>query len=351
MENTDIKLTISSSPHVRTDEGTRSIMLDVIIALIPALAVAMYMFGFRALLVTGVSAAGCVFFEWAYRKLLKKDGTIGDLSAVVTGMLLAYCLPVSAPLWVVLVGDFFAIVIVKQLFGGIGKNFVNPALAARAFLFSYPVVMSTWVLPLRYDSFFSVNMTDAITGATPLASLSASVLPKQTTLLQAFFGQVGGSMGEISAFALLLGGIYLVVRRVISPRIPLCYLLTVAAVTFIFPRGNDNLTWMAWNLFSGGVMLGAIFMATDYATSPLTPNGQIIYGIGCGLLTVFIRYFGSYPEGVSYAILLMNVCVWLIDKIAPPARFGYTREMKRADRAKAKEARAAAKLAKEADAK
>lgn len=350
MQNTDIKLTISSSPHLRTDEDTSSIMLDVIIALIPALAVAMYMFGLWALILTCVSVAASMLFEWGYRKLMKKSNTIRDLSAVITGMLIAYCLPVSTPLWIVIVGDFFAIVIVKQLFGGVGKNFVNPALAARAFLFSYPVVMSTWVRPLSYDSFFSVNMTDAVTGATPLASLSNSTLPQGINLMQAFFGQIGGSMGEISAFALLLGGIYLVIRRVISPRIPLAYLLTVAAVTFIFPRGNDNLIWMAWNLFSGGVMLGAIFMATDYVTSPITPVGQIIYGIGCGLLTVFIRYFGSYPEGTSYAILLMNICVWLIDKATTPHRFGYTREMKLAEKAKLKAAKAAAKLEKEANA-
>ena len=345
MQNTDIKLTISSSPHLRTSEGTSSIMLDVIIALIPALAVSMYIFGIQALIVTAVSVIASVFFEWAYRKLLHKSKTIGDFSAIVTGILLAYCLPVSTPLWIIIVGDFFAIVIVKQLFGGIGQNFVNPALAARAFLFSYPVVMSTWVKPLSYTSFFDTNMTDAVTGATPLASLSNSVLPEGINLMQAFFGQVGGSMGEISAFALILGGIYLIIRRVITPRIPLAYLLTVAVLTFIFPRGNDNLIWMAWNLFSGGVMLGAIFMATDYATSPITPVGQIIYGIGCGLLTVFIRYFGSYPEGTSYAILLMNICVWLIDKATMPRRFGYTREMKQAEKAKLKSEKAAAKEA------
>lgn len=341
MQNTDIKLTISASPHLRTNEDTRSIMLDVIIALIPALAVAMYIFGIQALILTCVSVAASVFFEWGYRKLLKKSKSIGDLSAIVTGILIAYCLPVSTPLWIVIVGDFFAIVIVKQLFGGIGQNFVNPALAARAFLFSYPVVMSTWVRPLSYNSFFSVNMTDAVTGPTPLASLSNSVLPEGINLMQAFFGQVGGSMGEISAFALILGGIYLIIRRVISPRIPLAYLLTVAVITFAFPRGNDNLIWMAWNLFSGGVMLGAIFMATDYATSPITPVGQIIYGIGCGLLTVFIRYFGSYPEGTSYAILIMNICVWLIDKATMPHRFGFTRAMKKAEKEAAKAAKEA----------
>jgi electron transport complex protein RnfD len=321
-------------------------MLDVIIALIPSLGAAAYIFGFRALLVTAVSVLACVFFEAAYRKLMKKGSTIGDLSAVVTGMLLAFCLPATVPFWIVLVGDFFAIVVVKQLFGGIGKNFVNPALAARAFLFSYPVVMSTWVAPLSYKSFFNVGTADIVTSATPLASMANSEIPANFTLMQAFIGRIGGSMGEVSALAILLGGIYLLIRRVINPRIPLAYLLTVAALSFIFPRGNDNLTWMLWQLCSGGVMLGAVFMATDYATSPITPNGQIIYGIGCGLLTIFIRYFGAYPEGTSYAILIMNVCVWLIDKIAPPSRFGYTREMKRAAKQKLKEA----KSAKEAEA-
>ena len=332
------KLTVSASPHIRSGEDTRSIMLDVIIALIPALAVAIYMFGARALLLTLVSVAACVFFEWAYRKLLKKPSSIGDLSAVVTGILLAYCLPPSVPFWLPIVGAFFAIVIVKQLFGGIGKNFMNPALAARAFLFSWPVLMGTWMTPLSYDNFFALGL-DTATSATPLDALHSSLLPSNVTLMQAFFGQIGGSMGEISAFALILGGIYLLVRRVITPRIPLSFLLTVAVLTFVFPRGNDNLTWMLWNLCSGGVMLGAIFMATDYSTSPITRRGQLIFGIGCGALTVFIRYFGAYPEGVSYAILVMNACVWLIDKAGMPKRFGVTAEMRRAEKAQAKQAK------------
>ena len=329
------KLTVSSSPHIRSNEDTRSIMLDVIIALIPALAVAVYMFGFRALLLTLVSVAASVFFEWAYRKLLKKPSSIGDLSAVVTGILLSYCLPPSAPCWLPIVGAFFAIVIVKQLFGGIGKNFMNPALAARAFLFSWPALMGKWMTPLSYTHFFDLSI-DTVTSATPLDALHGSMLPQNTSLMQAFFGQIGGSLGEISAFALILGGIYLLVRRVITLRIPLSYLLTVAALTFIFPRGNDNVTWMLWNLCSGGVMLGAIFMATDYSTSPVTKRGQLIFGIGCGVLTVFIRYFGAYPEGVSYSILIMNACVWLLDKAGMPKRFGVTADMRRAAKEKAR---------------
>lgn len=316
------KLTVTSSPHIRSLDDTRSIMLDVIIALMPALVVAAYMFGLRAIVLTAVTVAGCVFFEWAYRKLLKKSNDIGDLSAVVTGVLLAFCLPVSTPIWIAITGSFFSIVVVKQLFGGIGKNFMNPALAGRAFLFSWPLVMSHWVMPLGYNSFFSLSAADAVTAATPLSSLHMSKIPDSISLLQNFFGQVGGSMGEISAFALILGGMYLLVRKVISLRIPLSYILTVAALTFIFPRGNDNLQWMLWNLCSGGLFLGAIFMATDYSTSPVTKKGQIIFGVGCGLLTVFIRYFGAYPESVSYSILIMNACVWLIDRVSLPKRFG-----------------------------
>ncbi len=329
-----LNLIVSSSPHIRNSEDTRSIMLDVIIALCPALAISMYIFGLRALILTLVSVAACVFFEWGYRKLLKKSTSIGDLSAVVTGMLLAFCVPVTTPFWTIIIGDFFAIVIVKQLYGGIGKNFLNPALAGRAFMFSWPVIMATWMAPLSYSSFFNVSTADVVTTATPLASLHTGVLPEGISITQMFLGQIGGSMGEISTLVLLCGGLYLVIRKVISLRIPLSYLLTVAVLTFIFPRGNDNLTWMLANLCSGGLMLGAIFMATDYSTSPVTKSGQIIFGVGCGLLTVFIRYFGSYPEGVSYAILIMNACTWLIDKFSIPKRFGALKAKKKAGEAK-----------------
>lgn len=329
-------LTVSSSPHIRNPEDTRSVMLDVIIALIPALAMSVYVFGLRALALTVVSVAFSVFFEWGYRKLMKKDCTIGDLSAVVTGMLIAYCIPANAPYWLPVIGAFFAIVVVKQLYGGIGKNFVNPALAARAFLFSWPVIMSTWMVPFSYDSILNLS-ADAVTGATPMSSLHSGVIP-DASLMDMFLGYIGGSLGEVSALALLCGGLYLVLRRIITVRIPLSYLLTVAVITFIFPQnGNGHLEWMLYNLLGGGLMLGSIFMATDYTTSPVTPKGQIIYGIGCGLLTVFIRYFGSYAEGVSYAILIMNVCVWLIDKCTLPRRFGVSRaELKKEKREKKK---------------
>ena len=327
-------LSVSVSPHIRSDEDTRSIMLDVLIALVPALGVAAYMFGIRAILVTVVSCIACVFFEWAYRKLLKKPKSIGDLSAVVTGTLLAYCLPVTIPIWVLIIGDFFAIVIVKELFGGLGKNFMNPALAGRVFLFSWPVLMNTWVVPLSYTSFFQVSTADAVTSATPLASMANGNLPEGVTLLQNFLGQVGGSLGEISAFALLLGGAYLLIRRVITLRIPLSFLITVALVSFLFPQGNERLAWTAWQLCSGGVLLGSIFMATDYVTSPVNPKAQIVYGVGCGLLTVFIRRFGAYAEGVSYAILIMNATVWLLDKAFPAKRFGVLKEKKEKEAAK-----------------
>lgn len=315
------ELTISSSPHAHCGTTTQTVMRDVLIALLPALLGAVSFFGFRALAVTLVSVGGCVFFEWAYRKLLKLDSTLWDLSAVVTGVLIAFVCPVSVPYWCILIGDFFAIVIVKQLFGGIGQNFVNPALAARAFLLSWPVIMSTWVKPGFANGAGLFSTVDAVTAATPLAALHQGQLP-QASLLQLFLGNVGGSLGETSAALLLVGLVYLLLRRVISARIPLSFIGTVAVLTVLFPQGNDRLLWMGSQVLSGGLLLGAIFMATDYVTSPMTKWGQLIFGIGCGVLTVAIRYFGSYPEGVSYAILIMNCCVPLLDKVGRPRRFG-----------------------------
>jgi electron transport complex protein RnfD len=319
-EAPNYEFTVSVSPHVRAPENTRSIMLDVVIGLVPAMVAAVYFFGLRALCVLAVSVAASVFFEWGYRKLLKKDQTIGDCSAVVTGILLALVCPVTIPYWTIIIGDFFAIVIVKQLFGGIGQNFMNPALAGRAFLFSWPVIMTTWVVPGTSLNLIGSNV-DAVTAATPMSYLSSGSLPAQS-ILSLFTGNVGGCMGETSAILLLLGGIYLLVRKVISPRIPVAYLATVAVIAFLFPQGNGRVDWMLCQLFGGGLMLGAFFMATDYATSPVTKLGQIVFGIGCGLITMFIRYFGSYAEGVSYAILIMNTTVFLLDKIGRPSRFG-----------------------------
>ncbi len=327
MDFENVNLTVSCSPHVHTSDDTRSIMVDVIIALAPAMIASMFFFGLRSLCVIAISVAACVFFEWAYRKLLKKDCTIGDCSAIVTGVFLALVCPVTIPYWTIIIGAFFAIVVVKQLFGGIGTNFLNPALAGRAFLFSYPVIMTTWVAPGTSLNLIGSN-ADAVTSATPMASLHGGLLP-ETSLMHCFIGNIGGSLGETSAILLLAGGIYLVVRKVISPRIPLAYIGTVAIIAFLFPQGGaDRLTWMAYHLCCGGLMLGAIFMATDYATSPVTKWGQIVYGIGCGLITMLIRYFGSYAEGVSYAILIMNICVLLLDKIGVPKRFGYVKPKK-----------------------
>lgn len=321
-----IQLTISSSPHAHSRNSTGVIMRDVCIALIPALVAACVFFGWRALTLTLVSVAACVFFEWAYRRLMKKDSTVGDFSAVVTGMLIAFVCPVSLPYWTVILGDLFAIVLVKQLFGGIGMNIVNPALAARAFLFSWPALMSGSYVRAgtSLDPFSATTgaALDALTAATPMESLAAGTLPS-ASLLELFLGRIGGSLGEVSAAALLLGGLYLLIRRVISLRIPVAYLGTVALLAFAFPQGGcDRLSWMLCQLLSGGLMLGALFMATDYTTSPVTRWGQVAFGIGCGVLTVLFRYFGTYVEGVTYAILIMNCCVGFFDKIGVPRRFG-----------------------------
>ena len=331
--NEERKLIVSSSPHIRTPRSTRAIMLDVIIALLPALVMSVVMFGVDPLIVTAVSVISCVVFEFLYRNLLKKPGGVGDLSAVVTGMLLAFCMPPTADnWWLAIIGAFFAIVVVKQLFGGIGKNILNPALAGRAFLLiSYAVRMTTWA-PARFQHI------DAATAATPLSSLHAGQLVdgEFNAVFDMLIGNIGGCLGEVSALALLLGGAWLVYRKVISLRIPVTYIGTVAVLTLIFPRGNNALFWMLQNLLSGGLMLGAIFMATDYCTSPVTPKGQLIYGVGCGLLTVLIRYFGSYPEGVSFAILVMNLCAWLIDQHTAPRRFGVVGKKTKAKKEDAK---------------
>ena len=319
------ELTISSSPHVHSPVTTNTIMRDVVIALLPALAGSVYFFGFRALMVTLISVAACVFFEWGWSKLMKTDNKVYDLSAVVTGMLLAFVCPVTIPYWTILLGDFFAIIVVKMLFGGLGKNIVNPALAGRAFMFSWPVLMNTWVKVGFENAAGVISAADAVTAATPMASLHGGTLP-EASVMDLFLGNVGGSLGETSALLLLIGFVYLLIRKVLTIRIPLAYIGTVAVLAFLFPMGNDRLTWMASHLFGGGLMLGALFMATDYVTSPITKLGQIIYGIGCGVITILIRYFGGYPEGVSYAILVMNCCVVLLDRIGRTKKFGTPRK-------------------------
>ena len=315
------ELTISSSPHVHSKVTTQTIMRDVLIALLPALVGSVVFFGFRALVVTLLSMAGCVFFEWAWSKVAKVHCKVYDLSCLVTGALIAFVCPVTIPYWMVLVGDFFAIIVVKMLFGGIGKNFVNPALAARAFMFSWPVAMTRWVVPGFRNAAGVLNTADAVTGATPLAAMHQGQL-SDASIWDMFLGNIGGCLGETSALLLLVGFAYLLVRQVIRPRIPLVYIATVAVLTLLFPMGNDPIRWCAAQVFGGGLMLGAIFMATDYVTSPVTKLGQIVYAVGCGVLTVVIRYFGGYNEGVSYAILVMNCCVVLLDRIGRPRKFG-----------------------------
>ena len=315
------ELTISSSPHAHSPVTTQTIMRDVLIALIPAMLGSIYFFGFRSLLVTLVSAAACVFFEWGFCKVRKLHCKTYDLSAVVTGVLLAFVCPVTIPYWTIILGDFFAIVLVKMLFGGLGKNIVNPALAGRAFLFSWPVLMSNWVKVGFSNAAGLVSTADAVTAATPMSAMHQGALPEES-ILDMFLGNIGGCIGETSALLLIIGFIYLLYRKVITTRIPLAYIGTVAILAFLFPQGNDRIAWMAAQVFGGGLMLGAIFMATDYVTSPLTKLGQIVYGIGCGVITILIRYFGGYSEGVTYAILCMNACAVLLDKIGRPVKFG-----------------------------
>ncbi len=320
MEN---RLFGSSSPHIRSDETTSTIMRDVLIALLPATLASIYFFRLSALILITVSILGAVVAEFVSQKIMKRKTTIGDLSAIVTGLLVAMNIPAAAPWWIALIGSAFAIIICKQMFGGIGNNFINPALAARAFLLaSWPVIMTTWTSP----------GPDAVTTATPLAILkpggeaASQALP---SLFNAFVGNIGGSLGETSALLLIIGAIYLFARGIINWRTPFTYIATVAIITGIYAAtGLDanapavGLEFVMYQMVSGGLMIGAFFMATDYSSSPITPKGQIIFGIGCGLITSIIRLYGGYPEGVSYSILLMNVATPLIDKYTSPKVFG-----------------------------
>ena len=308
-------LIVSSAPHVVSPVNTSRIMLDVIIALVPAVAMATFVFGMRALLLTAVCAASCVFFEYAVEKILKRDVTIGDMSAAVTGVILSLNLPANLPFWMACVGSFIAIVIVKQLFGGMGQNFANPAITARVALFiGFATAMTNFPLPVAQQT------ADAITGATPLALFAKGLeVPSNGAM---FFGTIGGSMGETSALALLIGGAYLLFKKVIEPTIPACFIGTVAVMALL--TGNDPI----FHVCAGGVMLGAIFMATDYVTSPITTKGKVIFGVGCGLLTMIIRLYASYPEGVSFAILIMNILTPHIDNLTIPALNGVPKEKK-----------------------
>lgn len=294
---------VSVSPHITSKDSTQTIMRDVLIALCPAVIASIVLFGFRALLLTLVCVVTAVFWEWAFEKLCKRKNTIGDLSAAVTGVILAMNLPVTLPLWQAAFGTFVAIVIVKQLFGGIGYNFANPAITARVvMLIAFAGPMTTWVAPnfqIAADVVSSASV-DAASGATPLALLNPG---STVSLIDLFLGTVGGSMGETSALALLIGFVYLLCRKVISWHTPVAFIGTVFVLALI----KGGVTFGLAQILAGGVFLGAIFMATDYVTTPQTPWGRIIFGVGCGLITCLIRFFGNYPEGVSFSILLMNI--------------------------------------------
>ena len=337
-----IILDVAYQPQVRTEVNTRRIMLDVLIALLPAVCVAVYQFGSHALLVMATSVTSAVFFEWLYRKFTKKTASIDDLSAVVTGLLLALTMPANCPAWIPVVGTFFAIVVVKQLYGGIGKNFLNPALAGRAFLLaSYSTALSgSYLVPRGLK-----NAVDAVTMATPLSVLyGEGSMPAIYTVKSMFLGNMPGALGEISTLALLAGGVYLLCRKVITWHIPVSFLGTVFVLSLLFGKGQMGQgAYAVYALLSGGLMLASIFMATDYATSPVTLKGQLLYGFGCGVLTVLIRKFGSYPEGVTYAILIMNLCSWAIDKAFHRHQFGVTKEDIEAQKAAKKAAKEAAK--------
>lgn len=323
-------LTVSPSPHARREATTSSVMLDVIVALTPATVWGIYVYGVRAALVVLTCVVCCVLFEALTQILLRRTVTVADCSAALTGLLLGLNLSSAVPLYVAVIGSAFAIIVVKQLFGGIGKNIMNPALAARVFL------MLCWTTPMTafpaaYDRIGLFGAADAVASATPLVSLKAGALPEGIGVLDLFLGRIGGCIGEISALMLLVGGIYLICRRVITWHIPVSFLGTVAVLTFLFPRGDAQpLTFMLSSLCSGGLMLGAIFMATDYVTSPVTKLGRLIYGVGCGALVVFLRYFSGYSEGVSFAILIMNALVWYLDMFTMPRVYGKKRREKRA---------------------
>lgn len=306
-------------PQLISPYTTRAVMGDVLVALLPSLGMAVYLFGGRVLALTALSVAACVLSEYIYRRLSRKPSSVHDLSACVTGLLLAMCLPVTASYWAPVLGGVFAIVVVKQFYGGLGGNFMNPALAGRMLLCTFPRMMTTWV-----DAFNRVPIlggADVVSSATPMSYLHNGALPP-LELGQMLLGQHGGCIGEVSVFMLLLGGFYLMLRRVISPRIPLSFLGTVALCTFLTPQAGQRVEWMLAQLCGGGLVMGAFFMATDYTTSPVTPRGQVFYGALCGLLTVLLRYYGSYPDGVGWAILTMNCGVWLLDRAGMPRRFG-----------------------------
>ena len=334
------KLLVAPSPHVRHADRTATIMYDVAIALLPALGWGIYLFGIRALLLCVVSVFSATVSEWAYEKILHKPLTVADGSAIVTGLLLGLNLPVTAPLWLPILGSAFAIILVKQLFGGLGKNFVNPALSGRLFLFlSFPSLMTAWTHyePNLQDwwRIGAPRVYDGISYATPLGQMLTdgplNPVTHNSSAWNLLLGYRSGCIGEVCAVAILLGGIYLLVRRVITWHIPVAYLGTVALIAFLFPMHDaPRFAFALYQLCAGGVLFAAFFMATDYVTCPITRRGQLIFGVGCGLLTMLIRYFGSFAEGASFAILVMNLLVPYIEKITVPRRFGAPRRAPKA---------------------
>ena len=325
------KLIVSSSPHMVTKTDTSKIMGTVLIALLPAFAVGIYQFGFRVVTLTAVFVASCVLFEYLYNKITKKPQTVGDLSAVLTGVLLAFNCPSSLPYEIAIVGSFAAIVVIKQLFGGIGQNLVNPAVTARVFMFiAFATPMTSWPTPRGGHATGAV--VDATTSATPLGVLShgsfADVYNDGFTKMDLFLGNVGGCIGEVSALAILIGGMFLIWKKVISPIIPVTFIATVFVLGLIWGGFDGAL----FHILAGGLMLGAFFCATDYVTSPTLPLGKVIFGIGCGLFTMLIRIFASYPEGVSFAILLMNILTPYIDKICEKRMYKLPKKAKEGEK-------------------
>ncbi len=316
-------LTVTSPPHLKNPETTTTIMIDVLIALLPASAWGVYVYGLRALAIILISVFSAVLFEVLYQFFMNIPITVKDCSAAVTGLLLALCLPVSVPLWVPVAGSLFAIVVVKQLFGGIGKNIVNPAIAARVFLFlAWPEHLSYYTAPYADMPIFSnVNKAELVSSATPLSVLKNGEVPSDS-IFDVILGTIGGSIGEVSAIMLIVGGIYLLLRKTIRWQIPVCYIGTVAVISYLFPKIGTTNSFVLYEVFGGGLLLGAIFMATDYVTSPVTKWGRVIYGVGCGVITMVIRYFGQYAEGVSFAIMIMNLLVWYLDMFTKPSKFG-----------------------------
>ena len=313
-------MTVSSPPHLYGTDTIEKRMRDVLIALSPAFFMALYHYGVQAFYTTAIAVIAALLAEYLFQRVMNKPVTVNDYSAAITGALLAFNLPPHVPFWLPVVGSFFAVIVVKQLFGGLGSNFINPALAARALLLaSFPVHMTNWTF-----------LPDAVSGATYLAVIkeNPAFTPELSDYMALLFGKAGGCTGETSAAALIIGGVYLLVRKIINWRIPVFYIGSFSIFAFIFGRTGFFSGNILFEVLNGGLLLGAIFMATDYATSPITPNGKVIMGIGCGFLTVFIRFFGGYPEGVCYSIIIMNLFVPLIDKYTRPRVYGRGRRKK-----------------------